>query len=84
MLFFRSISKQIFKLLSHATHLDILAPVDDGVSPVRVEPADGEEGIALGEQILLVQVRTRELELDLVLETGLLLSVDNLRWELFS
>jgi hypothetical protein len=48
------------------------------VGPVRVQPADGEEGIALREQILLVQVRARELELDLVLETGLLLGVDNL------
>ena len=45
---------------------------------VGIEPADGEERIALGEQILLIQVGSGELEPDLVLETGLLLGVDNL------
>ena len=51
---------------------------------VGIEPADGEEGVALGEEVLLVQVGSGELEPDLVLETGLLLGVNNLKWRIGS
>ena len=49
------------------------------MGPVGVEPADGDEGVALGEEVLLVQVGSGELESNLVLETGLLLGVNNLK-----
>lgn len=56
--------------------LDPLAPVDERVTAVRVDPADGEEGIGLGEDVLLLQVGAGQLERDLVLQTRLLLHVD--------
>ncbi len=55
------------------SYLDPLAPVDDGVAPVGVHPADREVGVALREDVLLVQVGAGDLEADLVLEAGLLL-----------
>ena len=56
--------------------LDPLAAVDQGVAAVRVQPGDGEEGVALAEDVLLVQVGAGQLEADLVLQPGPLLRVD--------
>ena len=77
-------TKSILRPGFKGPNLDVFTPVDDGVGPVRVEPADGEEGVALGEEVLLVQVGSGELESNLVLETGLLLGVNNLKWRIGS
>ena len=69
---------EIWVRLLRSADLDVFAAVDDGVGPVGVEPADGEEGITLREEVLLVQVRPGELESNLVFEARLLFGVNNL------
>ena len=38
------------------SHLDPLGPVHQGLGAIRVGPEDGEEGVALAEEVFLVQV----------------------------
>ena len=55
--------RSFIAILCSLTHLDPLAPVDERVAPVRVDPGDGEVGVGLGEHVLLVKVGTGQLEL---------------------
>ncbi len=41
-------------MVQASVYLDVFTSVDDGVGPVWIEPADGEERVTLREQILLI------------------------------
>ena len=49
----------ILNVQKAVAHLDPLGPVDEGVLPVQVGAVDQVEGVALAEQVLLVQVLGR-------------------------
>ena len=57
-------------------YLDVVGSIDERVALVRIDAADGKEGVALGEQVLFVQVGAGELEGDRILVAGVLLAVD--------
>ena len=58
-LFLSPFFPSILNVQKAVAHLDPLGPVDEGVLPVLVGAVDQVEGVALAEQVLLVQVLGR-------------------------